>query len=382
VTRTTAINLKEVVMKLTSIIASTSTVLVIATGAARAHAEVRIGLAAPLTGNLAWAGVQTLEGAEIAVADFNAQGGVLGEPIEMIVADDFCDREQAVAAVNKLLADEVVMVFGHQCSGAALPASKIYADAGTLMISNFATNPKLTEQGFRNVFRVVGRDDVQGKVAAELLAERWANQPIAILHDGEAYGKGLAEEAKKRLNERGVTEALFREVAAENRDYFDVIAQMRAAGVAVLYYGGYAPQAALIMRQARSTDYDLQLVSGDGLGNEDFGLIAGPAADGAMMTQVPNPAANPGAADLKDRLKRNDRESAFTAYAAVQVWAQAVEKAGTIETQAVAEALRSHEFDTVLGRIGFDAKGDVTGYDTFVWYRWNDGDYAPAELTD
>jgi len=355
------------------------------TVAAPTHAEVMIGLAAPLTGNAAWAGGETVEGAEIAVADLNAVGGVLGEQVELITVDDYCDGEQAVAAANKLIADGVTLVFGHQCSGAAIPASKLYADAGILMVSTFATNPKLTEQGFRNVFRVVGRDDVQGDIAAEVLAERWSDQPIAILHDGEAYGEGLAAETKEGLNRRGVTETLFGEIAPQRVDYFDVVDRMRSAGIAVLYYGGYAPEAAVIVRQARDSGYDLQLVSGDGLGNEDFALIAGSAADGALMTLVPDPRANPAAAPLAARLDRLGAEPAYTAYAALQVWAQAVEQAGTFETEAVAAAMRANEFDTVLGRIGFDAKGDVTGYDTFVWYQWRGGDYAPVDpgkLTD
>ena len=265
--------------------------------AAPTRAEVRIGLAAPLTGNAAWAGGDTVEGAEIAVADLNAQGGVLGERVELITVDDYCDGEQAVAAASKLLADGVVMVFGHQCSGAAIPASKLYANAGVLMVSTFATNPRLTEQGFRNVFRVVGRDDVQGEIAAELLAERWGDQPIAILHDGEAYGEGLAAETKKGLNRRGVTEAMFDEIAPEQTDYFDIIEQMKDEEIAVLYYGGYAPEAAVIIRQARSSGHDLQLVSGDGLGNEDFALIAGSAADGALMTLAPGPACRSGSGD-------------------------------------------------------------------------------------
>jgi len=343
------------------------------------RAEVRIGLAAPLTGNVAWPGGETVEGAEIAVADLNQKGGVLGEQIVMITVDDYCDGEQAVAAANKLIASDVVMAFGHQCSGAAIPASQLYAEAGILMISTLATNPMLTEQGFWNVFRVVGRDDVQGEIAAELLAERWGHQAIAIVHDGEAYGEGLAEETKKGLNRRGVREAMFEEIAPAQVDYFDLIEQMKRHGIAVLYYGGYAPEAAVIMRQARSSGFDLQLVSGDGLGNEDFALIAGSAADGALMTLVPDPRANPAAATLAERLDRLGAEPAYTAYAAVQVWAQAVEQVGKVEMEAVAGALRGGEFDTVLGRIGFDGKGDVTGYNTFVWYQWRGGDYAPVD---
>jgi branched-chain amino acid transport system substrate-binding protein len=186
----------------------------------------------------------------------------------MVTADDYCDSEQAVAAAKKLVAAEVAAVFGHQCSGAAIPASKIYADAGILMISTFATNPRLTEQGFAHVFRVVGRDDVQGRIAGDLLAERWPDRPIAILHDGQAYGKGLAEETRKRLNERGIAEAMFEAIEPGKADYWDIVQKMQAMGVEVLYYGGYTHEAGLIIRQARQNGYELQLVAGDGISNE------------------------------------------------------------------------------------------------------------------
>jgi branched-chain amino acid transport system substrate-binding protein len=190
-------------------IASAIVVLAVMPAASPAVAEVRIGLAAALTGTMAWGGGSALEGAEVAIADLNAKGGVFGEQIELITADDYCEGEQAVAAANKLVAAGVVAVFGHQCSGPAIPASKTYADAGILMITHGASNTQLTERGFTNVFRVIGRDDVQGRIAGDLLAERWGNSSIAILHDGQAYGKGLAEETKKRLNERGIAEAMF-----------------------------------------------------------------------------------------------------------------------------------------------------------------------------
>jgi branched-chain amino acid transport system substrate-binding protein len=355
-------------------------VLAVTAGVGPAHAEVRIGLAAPFTGPMAWAGVVTQQSAEFAVVDLNARGGVLDEQIELIAADDYCDGEQAVAAADKLVAAGVVAVFGHQCSGAAIPASKIYADAGVLMISTFATNPKLTEQGFTNVFRVVGRDDVQGRIAGDLLAERWGNRPIAILHDGQAYGKGLAEETRKRLNERGIAEVMFQAIEPGKADYWNILQKMQAMGIEVLYYGGYTHEAGLIIRQARQNGYQLQLIAGDGISNEDFGLVGGPASDGTLMTNSPQPV-NPEAKALLARFGPDVVAGADPKpYAAVQVWAQAVENAGTFETGAVAEALHSHEFDTVLGRIGFDDKGDVTGYDTFVWYVWRNGRTAPVEL--
>jgi branched-chain amino acid transport system substrate-binding protein len=149
---------------------------------------------------------------------------------------------------------------------------------------------------------------------------------------------------------------------------------MRAIGVEVLYYGGYKYEAGLIIRQAREHGYQLQLVGGDGIGGEDFGLVAGSAAEGTLMTAPPEPS-GPKAAELGWKFTEGSQNT-FTAYAALQAWAQAVEKAGTFETEAVADALRLGEFDTVLGRIGFDAKGDVTGYETFVWYVWKDGKYT------
>jgi branched-chain amino acid transport system substrate-binding protein len=353
-----------------------ATVWAMTTAASQSHAEVKIGLAAPLTGPYAWAGGVTERGAEVAISDLNASGGVLGEQIEMITADDYCDGEQAVAAADKLVAATVVAVFGHQCSNAAIPASEIYSDAGILMITAGATNPKLTEQGLANVFRTVGRDDLQGRIAGDLLADHWGSRPIAVLHDGQVYGIGLAQETKKRLNERGIAEAMFEAVEPGKPDYWDIVQKMRAKGVEVLYFGGYQAEAALIIRQAREHGYELQLVAGDGISNEDFGLIAGPASDGTLMTNSPLPSGAE-VAELAARFTEGLRPP-FGIYAAFQVWAQAVEKAGTFETKLVAAALRGHQFDTVLGRIGFDQKGDVAGHETFVWHVWKDGTYAPV----
>lgn len=339
-----------------------------------ARADILVGLVAPLTGTYAWVGVGAQQGAEIALADLNSQGGVLGKRIKMIAVDDYCTGDQAVAAAAKLIEAEVASVFGPLCSGAAIPASKVFADAGVLMISPVATNPRLTEQGFGNVFRVVGRDDLQGKIAGDLLAQRWGNKKIAILHDGEAYGKGLAHETKRRLNERGVTEALFEGIEPRKADYSDTVRKMQAMGVEVLYYAGYAAEAALLLRSARDKGVDLQLVGADALGVEDFGLIAGPVSEGTFFTQYPDVSERPEAAAVAARIARpGPLLGSVVTYAAVQVWAQAVEQAGTFETDGVAEALRTYEFDTVVGKIGFDKKGDVTGYEAFVWYVWKDG---------
>jgi branched-chain amino acid transport system substrate-binding protein len=357
-------------------------------GSSSVQAEVLIGSAAPLTGQLAWHGEQHERGIQMAVSEISAAGGLLGETVEIVVADDYCDPQQAVAAANKLIADGVDVVIGHNCSGAAIAASKVYADAGVLMITGTATNPMITDQGFTQTFRMVARDTLQAEMAAAYLAEHRADRRIAILHDGQAYGQGLAEVTKAELNRRGVTEALYDQITFGEADYLDTLEELKAAGVDVLFYGGYQREAGLLIRQARGHGYDLQMIGGDALLSEDFWLVAGPAGAGVRFVSMVDPRTNEGAAPVVEKFRAEGYEpKAFTlyAYAAVEVWAQAVEQAGTFEPKAVAEALHRHQFDTVLGRIGFDEKGDVFGYEPFAWYVWQNGDYAlvdPAKLTD
>jgi branched-chain amino acid transport system substrate-binding protein len=252
------------------------------------------------------------------------------------------------------------------------------------MISHFSTNPKLTEQGFPTIFRLSGRDDVQGRVAGDLLAERFGDRSIAIIHDGEAYGQGLAEVTKRRLNERGVTEVMFEAIESGQAEYLDIVTKMQAMGVEVLYYGGFRREAGLIVRHAHDRGYDLQLVAGDGIGGEDFALIAGPGADGTLMTNAAIPPASPQAALLAERFAAQGFPGgfglgSFRTYAVVQVWAQAVEHARTFAPRAVADVLHTLQFDTVLGPLGFDRKGDVTGHNTYVWYVWQGGAFVTLE---
>ena len=142
-----------------------------------ARPEVLIGVAGPMTGANAWPGEQMQRGAELAVSDLNAAGGVRGEKIRLLVADDFCDPDQAVAAARKLVSERVIFVAGHYCSGASIPASKVYQDAGVLVISPASTNPTLTDLGRANVFRVIGRDDADGVIDGNYLADHWRGRP-------------------------------------------------------------------------------------------------------------------------------------------------------------------------------------------------------------
>jgi branched-chain amino acid transport system substrate-binding protein len=214
-------------------------------------------------------------------------------------------------------------------------------------------------------------------VAGNYLADHWNGKKIAILHDNTTYGKGLADETKKQLNKRGVTEAIYEGYAPEKNDYSAEIAALQAADIAVLYLGGRHHAGALMARAARDRGYSLQLVSGDTMSSEEFGLIAGPAAEGTLFTFSADPRQNTEAVPVVERFRaQNFEPEGYTllSYAAVQVWAQAVEKAGSLELQEVIASLRDHEFDTVLGRIDFNEKGDLTTQD-WTWYVWKDGKY-------
>jgi branched-chain amino acid transport system substrate-binding protein len=173
---------------------------------------------------------------------------------------------------------------------------------------------------------------------------------------------------------------MFEAVEPGHADYWDIVQKMRAMAIDVLYYGGYGHEAGLIIRQAKEHGYDLQLIAGDGIANEDFSLVAGASSDGTLMTSYPNPS-TPEAAKIAARLTEGLAPD-FGAYAAVQVWADAATQAGTLESPALAAALRTHRFETVLGQIGFDAKGDVIGYETFVWYVWKGGKYDRTEVVN
>ncbi len=349
---------------------------------ASARADVKIATAGPLTGQYASFGEQMKRGAQMAVADLNAKGGVLGQKIKLFVVDDACDPKQAVAVANKMASAGVALMAGHFCSGSSIPASSVYADEGILQISPASTNPALTEDahknGWRNVHRVCGRDDQQGKVAGDYLATRFKGKKVAFLHDKTAYGKGLADNTLMNYRQGGGKAAMYEAYTAGEKDYTALVSKLKAAAIDVIYLGGYHTEAALMIRQAHEMGYKPQLVSGDALVTDEFWKITGAAGEGTLMTFSPDPRKNEAASKVVEQFQAQGYEpEGYTlyTYAAIQAWAQAAKKAGSFDTDKVSKVLRSGaKFTTVLGSIGFDAKGDVTA-PGYVWYVWKDGKY-------
>lgn len=355
--------------------------IAIAMETAAADADILIGVAGAFTGPNAYQGEQQQQGVEMAVADLNASGGVLGQQLRLISVDDACDSGQGVAAAHRLVAAKVSFVVGHLCSGASIPASAVYERAGIIQMTPASTNPRLTEEGRANVFRICGRDDQQGTIAGDFLAERWPNARIAIVSDGSVYGKGLADETRKQLNKRGILEAVYEDLTPGQSDYSPLSAKLQAAGIEITYFGGYYREAALLIRSAHEQGYKMQLVSGDGISNEAFAQVTGDAGEGTLFTFFRDPRRTPAAAPIVDRFRQQGFEpEGYTlySYGTIQAWAQAVAKAGSTDLKAVIGALRTNEFDTVLGRISFDAKGDVR-QSGFEWFIWRGGMYTPLE---
>ena len=345
-----------------------------------AWADIIIATAGPMTGQYASFGEQMRRGAEMAVADLNAKGGVMGQKLVLKIGDDACDPKQAVAVANKFVSEKVVFVAGHFCSGSSIPASKVYTEEGILQISPASTNPKLTEEGGPNVFRTCGRDDQQGTVAGNYLADHFKGKKIAIIQDKTAYGKGLADETKKQLNKRGIKETMYEAYTAGEKDYSALVSKMKNAGIDVVYVGGYHTEAGLMIRQAREQGYNVQLVSGDALVTDEYWKITGKAGQGTLMTFSPDPRKNPAAAAVVQKFRAQKYEpEGYTlyTYGAIQAWAEAATKAKSTNWKKVADALHKNKFNTVLGKIGFDKKGDVTA-PGYVFYVWKNGKYDYA----
>ncbi|MCY4496480.1 MAG: branched-chain amino acid ABC transporter substrate-binding protein [Rhodospirillaceae bacterium] len=339
---------------------------------------ISIATVGPLTGQYASFGQQLEQGAIAAVADINAQGGVLGRQLALESEDDACDPKQAVAVANSLASKGVPIVIGHFCSGSSIPASNVYAEEQMIQISPASTNPQFTERGLDNVFRTCGRDDAQGLIAGAYLAERHGSDRIAIVHDKTAYGKGLADETRAALNAQGVTEALYEAYTAGEKDYSTLVSKLKLEQIDVLYVGGYHSEAGLIVRQMRDQGLATQLISGDALVSQEYWAITGEAGEGTMMTFSPDPRNNPEAADVVTRFREemNYEPEGYTlyTYAAIQAWVQAAESAGSLEPDAIKAALKGGTFETVLGTLSFDDKGDIEG-PSYVFYEWSNGEY-------
>ena len=346
--------------------------------AGAANAQIKMGVAGPLTGPNAAFGKQLADGVEQAAADINAAGGIMGQKITVFKGDDVSDPKQGVSVANKFSADGVKFVVGHFNSGVSIPASEVYAENGILAVSPASTNPKLTEnpKAKWNTFRTCGRDDQQGAVAGDYLATKLKGKKVAVIHDKTTYGKGLADETKKAMNAKGIKEVVYEGVNTGEKDFSALVSKMKAAGTEVVYWGGLHTEGGLIVRQMRDQGLNAVLMSGDGITSAEFATIGGPGVEGTLMTFPPDPRNRPEAQGVVKAFKdkKVDPESyTLYSYAAVEVIAAGIAGAKSADPKKVADYLHSGvKVKTVIGELGFDKKGDITRPD-YVMYTWKKG---------
>jgi branched-chain amino acid transport system substrate-binding protein len=335
--------------------------------------QVNIGVAVGLTGVAAALGEEVVAGVREAATEINARGGLLGQPINLHVADDGLDPRQGVSVAHKMISEGVSFLIGHFTSSVSTATAGIYAEGGVLQISPGATNPIYTDQKLWNTFRVVGRDDQQGESAALYIAKHFAQANIALIHDKTPYGKGLVDETARFLHAKGIQPIVYEAINPGEKDYTALVSKLKAAHITLVYYGGTYFESALILKQMR--DYGIKgvFMAGDALAAPDFPMLAGPAGEGALMTFAPDPRKHDSAKHMISLFEeKNLSIGPFTVYgyAAMEVLEQAVKETRSLDSRTLATFLRSgHIFNTALGPLAFDEKGDIKGH-SFLLYQW------------
>jgi branched-chain amino acid transport system substrate-binding protein len=343
--------------------------------AGTASAQVKFGMAGPITGPSAATGAQMKNGVDQAATDINAAGGILGQKITVQYGDDVSDPKQGVSVANKFAGDGVKFVIGDYNSGVTIPSSEVYQENGILEITPASTNPTVTERKMWNIFRVCGRDDQQGKVAGTYILKHFKGKKIAVVHDKTTYGKGLADETRKTIIAGGMKDVLYEGINTGEKDYSALVSKIKQSGADLVYFGGLYTEGGLIVRQMRDQGVKAPLMGGDGITSDEFASVGGPGVEGTLMTYGPDPRNKPEAKKIVEEFRHRAQPfepEAYTlySYAGVQVIKQAAEAAKSLDPKKVAEKMHSGmKFKTVLGDLSFDKKGDITKLD-YVMYIW------------
>ncbi|MDE1165835.1 MAG: ABC transporter substrate-binding protein [Pseudomonas sp.] len=340
-------------------------------------ADIKIGVAGPMTGANASFGEQYMKGAQAAADEINAHGGVNGGKIILVQGDDACEPKQAVAVANKLAdQDKVAGVVGHFCSSSTIPASEVYGDAGIIAITPGSTNPQVTERGLTAMFRMCGRDDQQGIVAGDYIVDVLKGKKVAVINDKDTYGKGLADATAAQLTKRGVKPVLEEGLTRGEKDFSALVTKIRGVGADVVYFGGLHPEAGPLVRQLREAGLkDVKFMSDDGVVTDELVTTAGGAqfVDGVYMTFGADPRLLPDSKAVVDQFRKSGYEpEGYTlyAYASIQALAAGFNGAKSDKGEDAAKWLKANPVKTVMGEKTWDAKGDLKVSD-YVVYQWD-----------
>lgn len=345
-------------------------------GGAFAADTIKIAVAGPFTGALTQYGAMVKEGVDTAVEQINAAGGVLGKQIEAVTIDDGCEPKQGPVVANRVVNDEIHYVVGHVCSGATIAATDIYNNEGVVMVTPSATSPAVTDgKSYDMIFRTIGRDDQQGPAAAQFILEKIKPTAVAILHDKQSYGQGIASSVKSELEKGGVKVVLFEGINAGDSDYSAVITKLKSSDADFVYYGGYHPEMGLLLRQGAEQGLDVKFMGPEGVGNPDINAIAGGAVEGLLVTLPADFTQDPTNAAIVKAFtdKKRNPSGAFqlTAYSATVAITEGIKGVGEDDPIKVAEWLHANKVSTPIGEISWNKQGDLNEFkfDIFTWHK-------------
>ncbi len=328
---------------------------------------VRIGTAAPLTGPQSDIGIDIEHGTQLAVDDLNSQGIEIGGrkmKFELLSEDDEANPSKATTVAQKLVDSRVVAVVGHFNSGASIPASKVYADAGIPQISPGSTNPRYTQQGYATTFRVVANDDQQGPAVASFLVNSLKARKVAIIDDSTAYGQGLAGTFEATVKAAGVDVVAHEHTTDKDTDFAAILTSIKGRQPEYVFFGGIYSQAGPMAKQMKALGLNVPLLGGDGIQTPKFIEVAGDAAEGtyASIPGLPKDKM-PGGKTFMDKFQAKYGKPvelfAPMGYDAVFVIAEAMKRAGSVDPAKVLPELKKTKYNGVIGPIEFDDKGDL-----------------------
>jgi branched-chain amino acid transport system substrate-binding protein len=332
--------------------------------AASVQRVVKIGHAAPLTGGIAHLGKDNENGVRLAIDEANAKGlSIGGETVsfEMLSEDDEGKENKGPIIAQKFVDAKVAGVVGHLNSGVTIPASAVYNQAGIPMISGSATNPKLTEQGFKIAFRTVGRDDQQGPAIASYLVSQHKPKSVAVIDDATAYGEGLANEVEKTLKTAGVNVLPREKGTQETRDWKAILTKLKGKSPDAVFYGGMDSGAGPLLKQGRELGVKAVFAFGDGACTDKMKELAGPASEGLVCSQagIPVQAASKAFLDaFKKKFNSDPLIYAPFTYDGANLLIAAMQTANSVDPAKYLPALAAIKYDGASGHIEFDAKGD------------------------
>ncbi|MCC3704687.1 branched-chain amino acid ABC transporter substrate-binding protein [Rouxiella badensis] len=345
--------------------------------------DIKVAIVGAMSGPVAQYGDMEFTGAKQAIADINAKGGIKGNKLVGVEYDDACDPKQAVAVANKVINDGIRYVIGHLCSSSTQPASDIYEDEGVIMITPAATNADLTTRGYKMILRTTGLDSDQGPTAAKYILNTIKPQRIAVVHDKQQYGEGLARSVQDSLKKAGGNVVMFEGITAGDKDFSTLVARLKKENVDFVYFGGYYPEMGQILRQSKQAGLNARFMGPEGVGNSSLSNIAGAASEGMLVTLPKRYDQVPANQPIVDSLKAKKLDPTgpfvWTTYAALQSLTTGMTRSGSMEPADIVKNLKSAPVDTVMGPLSWDEKGDLKGFE-FGVFEWHaDGTSTPVK---